>query len=166
MKKLFTLTFALAINFSFAQKPIGEKDAITKSHIDFTKEYLIFSINGMIEIDGHTFKNDTLKCAIVFQAGLTGVTIADTCRKTEYNYHKCQLANCKIIHLTKVESNTYRTPIGNLRFPCCADQLNYVITPGFLGNPGLGTTPAVLINPETENWLSPTNNSKISIVPN
>ena len=83
----------------FSQQKMTEKQAIEKSHIDFTKQYLFFTIHGLIEIDGHIFKNDTCKCPIIFQATIDGITIMDTCTKTKYIHRKCNKKGCPIIHL-------------------------------------------------------------------
>jgi hypothetical protein len=90
-----------------AQK-MSEKQAIEKSHIDFTKQYLFFTIHGLIEIDGHIFKNDTCKCPIIFQATIDDITIIDTCTKTKYTHRVCKIKGCPIIHL-EVESG-YTAP--------------------------------------------------------
>ena len=109
MKPLFILL--LWIGIATAQ-PLTEKQSIDKSHIDFTTQYLYFVIHGQIEVDGHTFYNDTCKSPIIFQATIDGVTIIDTLTKQTYTHRKCGIAGCKIIHLTPVIATTpiYKSP--------------------------------------------------------
>jgi len=80
-------------------KPITEQQAVQKSHIDFTKEYLYFTISGKIEIDGHTFLNDTCKQPVIYQANLDCVKIIKG--EKEYEHRVCDIKNCEIIHLSK-----------------------------------------------------------------
>lgn len=94
---------------SFGQKTMNEQRVMKENHIDFTKEYIFFTIHGLIEIDGHTFKNDTCKCQIQFQANLDGIAIIDTCSKIKYEHRACGIKNCKIIHL-KPEAKFEITP--------------------------------------------------------
>jgi hypothetical protein len=95
---LYTLLCILP-SITFSQKAMNEQRAMKESHIDFTKEYIFFTIHGLIEIDGHIFKNDTCKSPIQFQATLDGIMIIDTISKTEYVHRVCNHKNCNIIHL-------------------------------------------------------------------
>ena len=52
---------------------------------------------GMFEIDGHLFNNKTAKDPIFFKANLDGIKIYDS--KKEYQKRKCNVDNCKTIHL-------------------------------------------------------------------
>jgi hypothetical protein len=99
------LCAALFSQTVFSQKTMNEQRAIKERHIDFTKEYIFFTIHGLIEIDGHTFKNDTSKCPIRFQANLDGISIIDTCAKVKFKHRICRHTNCKIIHLEKQEES-------------------------------------------------------------
>lgn len=54
-------------------------------------------IKGIIEIDGHSFDNNKSKDPIIFKATLDGVKIYDS--KKEYQKRKCNIDNCKTIHL-------------------------------------------------------------------
>ena len=85
--------------YSFSQKPLDEQDVINKSHIDFKKESILFTLSGLIEIDGHTFKNDTCKCPIIYTADLSGVEIKDKCNERKYRVKYCAKINCPVIHL-------------------------------------------------------------------
>lgn len=97
---LYAVLCAVSLS-SFGQKPMNEQRTMKESHIDFTKEYIFFTIHGSIEIDGHTFKNDTCKCPIQFQANLEGIAIIDTCAKVKYKHRICSHKNCNIIHLER-----------------------------------------------------------------
>jgi len=100
MKLFAVLLFILSFSAG-AQTPMNEKDAIEKSHIDFSKQYLFFVIHGIIEIDGHQFKNDTCKSPIIYKATLDEISIQDTLNKVEYSHRNCNISGCKIIHLNK-----------------------------------------------------------------
>jgi hypothetical protein len=105
MKKIIFIILMLSIcSFVYSQGKMNEQRTMKESHIDFTKEYIFFIIHGLIEIDGHIFKNDTCKCPIIFKANLDGVTIIDTCLKQTYTHRICAHKNCRIIHLIKKES--------------------------------------------------------------
>ena len=54
-------------------------------------------IKGTIEIDGHVFYNKYAKDPIFFKANLDGIKIYDS--KKEYQKRKCNVDNCKTIHL-------------------------------------------------------------------
>jgi hypothetical protein len=88
---------------AYSQKTMSEERAMKESHIDFSKEYIFFTIHGLIEIDGHIFKNDTCKCPIQFQANLDGIAIIDTCAKVKFKHRVCSHKNCNIVHLEKQE---------------------------------------------------------------
>ena len=94
-----------------AQQRMTEKQVMKESHIDFSRQYIYFTLHGLIEIDGHIFKNDTCKCPIIYQATLDGITIIDTCIKVKYVHRKCNVKGCKIIHLIKEEGpeDTYKS---------------------------------------------------------
>lgn len=102
MKKIFSILLIAISAVAYSQNKISEKDAIKKEYIDFDKEVLFFKLHGMIEIGAHTFKNDSCKCPILFFANLEGVIIQDTCSKAKYTHRKCNIKNCKIIHLSQV----------------------------------------------------------------
>jgi hypothetical protein len=99
MKQLFLLIF-LSFALCFSQ-PLNERQTINKTHIDFITQYIYFVIHGLIEIDGHTFYNDTCKSPIIFQATLDGVTVIDTLTKQTYTHRKCDKVGCSVIHLSK-----------------------------------------------------------------
>lgn len=105
MKAKLLIFLLLLGSICQAQQKMTEKQVMKESHIDFTKQYIFFTLHGLIEIDGHTFKNDTCKCPIIYKATLDGVTIIDTCKKVEYTHRKCNEKGCKIIHLIKSESD-------------------------------------------------------------
>ena len=118
MRTLLTiLVLTISVNLC-GQIKMKEQRAMKESHIDFTKEYIYFTIHGLIEIDGHIFKNDTCKCPIQFQANLEGITIIDTCLNMKYEYRKCEKVNCPIVHLVKKEppQNNLIIPGWNYKF--------------------------------------------------
>lgn len=82
-----------------SQYRMTEREAIQKSHIDFSREYLYFVLHGEIEIDGHTFTNDTSSHPIIYWANLDGVTIIDTLTRTQYTHRTCGVKGCQVIHL-------------------------------------------------------------------
>lgn len=101
---LVTIAFAIAIGLIFTASASGqgrmsEREAIQKSHVDFSREYLYFVIHGQIEIDGHTFVNDTCRHPIIFMATLDGVTIVDTLSKVQYTHRVCTAPGCRVVHL-------------------------------------------------------------------
>ncbi len=91
----------------FAQNKMNEQDAINKSHIDFTKQYLYFIVHGRVEIDGHTFLNDTCNKPIIFKATIDGVELTDS--TNTYTHRKCSHPNCDIIHL-EIKTNYLPSP--------------------------------------------------------
>jgi len=97
---LISILFCVSV-ITQAQQRMTEKQVMKESHIDFSRQYIYFTLHGLIEIDGHIFKNDTCKCPIIYQATLDGITIIDTCIKVKYVHRKCNVKHCKIIHLTK-----------------------------------------------------------------
>jgi len=110
---------------SFGQKTMNEQRTMKENHIDFTKEYIFFTIYGLIEIDGHEFKNDTCKIPIQFQANLDGISIVDTLNKVEYDHRKCGKANCNIIHLIKKEMKLTSPIYPNWRYFNGSNLLNH-----------------------------------------
>lgn len=97
MNKIFLLI--LIPFYCFSQKPLDEQEVINKSHIDFNKEHILFTLSGHIEIDGHTFKNDTCKCPIVYESDLSSVQLKNKCTLQQYEARTCDKFGCKIIHL-------------------------------------------------------------------
>ena len=115
MKTSF-LTLILLIGFiglsaQEKKQKLTEKQVIEKSHIDFTKECIAFTIHGFVEIDGHTFLNDTCSHPIIYMADLEGVLLRDTIQKISYVPRKCEKPGCNVLHLEKkismVTLNTY-----------------------------------------------------------
>lgn len=100
----YSVLLVLLSSNLFGQGKINEQEAMKKSHIDFKKEYVSFNINGFIEIDGHTFINDTCKCPIQFHANLDGITIIDICSNVIYKHRICANKSCNIIHLQVEEA--------------------------------------------------------------
>jgi len=101
MKKITVLFVILFVSISvFSQKRMNEKRVMKEKHINFTEEIIYFNLSGLIEIDGHTFLNDTCKCPIIYYANLDGVTIIDTCTNIKYDHRICGKPGCTIIHLT------------------------------------------------------------------
>jgi len=81
---------------------INEKQAIEKDHIEFKKEYIYFKIYGLIEIEGHAFKNDTCQHPLFFKADLDGIDLFDDLGN-KYKHRKCNIKECELIHLTKMD---------------------------------------------------------------
>ncbi|MFI5404898.1 MAG: hypothetical protein ACHQ1D_00145 [Nitrososphaerales archaeon] len=101
MKKtlaIFSLLIISSVSFS-QKKLLTEREVIQLSHLDFSKEVILFTLSGMLEIDGHVFKNDTCKCPIMYFADLCSVSIRDTCNGILYEKRKCNTKDCKILHL-------------------------------------------------------------------
>ena len=116
MKTNLLLILLICFAFQgFAQTKVNEKQALRKSHIDFTKEYLWFYMSGTIEIDGHIIKD-----TIIYTANLEGITIKDL-KGIEYVCRKCSKKGCHIIHLVKKESDII---IGNDRLFFNSHQYN------------------------------------------
>lgn len=67
----------------------------------FEPIYYESNLSGcLIEIDGHTFLNDTCDCPIIYKATLDKITITD-CNGKEYDHRICGEKGCEIIHLEK-----------------------------------------------------------------
>ena len=106
MKAQATILLILLSVATFGQNKVSEKQAIQKSHLDFTKEYLWFEMSGQIEIDGHIYKNDT--CPIIYEANLDEVRIYSKCDPDQlYEHRTCSVKGCNIIHLIKKERVTW-----------------------------------------------------------
>ena len=95
----YLIAVLLTVSVVFGQNKVGEQDAIKRSHIDLKKEYVYFSINGWVEVDGHTFCNDTTSNPFIFQADLDGVKLY---RKNEpqtlYTRRNCSHKDCNVLH--------------------------------------------------------------------
>jgi len=107
------IAILLSTCFCFGQ--VNEQRAIKETHIDFNKESVYFVIHGMVEVDGHTFYNDTSSNPFVFLANLDGIKIF---RKNElnetYNHRICKVKGCRIIHLVLASlQNMYVAPDDN-----------------------------------------------------
>lgn len=112
MKKLNLILVCMLLIFygAFGQEKLNEKQVIKKSHIDFSKEVIYFELSGLIEIDGHTFKNDTCKSPIIYTSNLEGISIFDKITNQKYIHRKCDVEGCIIIHLVKEQIlNDYLT---------------------------------------------------------
>ena len=83
------------------QTRLNEKQVMKKKHIDFSKEVIYFELSGKIEIDGHTFINDTCKSPIIYTSNLEGISIFDKDTKVKYTVRKCERKGCKTTHLIK-----------------------------------------------------------------
>lgn len=96
MKIIYLLITSLLIFISsFGQ--------MKETHINFKKEGIQFILSGLIEIDGHTFLNDTCVNPIKYKATLKGVEIFDRVKK--YVVRMCSHENCNIIHLSEINDN-------------------------------------------------------------
>jgi hypothetical protein len=135
MKRIIVVLFGVVITtlLCFGQQRLNERQVIDKSHIDFSTQIIYFVVHGQIEIDGHTFYNDTCKSPIIFQANLDNISIVDTLTKVFYNHRHCdrEKYGCKIIHLSPKNENILTVPswrywnnnielgVGSgLTFPC------------------------------------------------
>jgi len=129
MKKLIIILMVLIPLFGIGQK-VNEKRAMNERRLDLTKEYLFFDIAGMIEINGHIFKNDTCKSPIIFKADLDGVSIIDTLQNIKYTHRKCDKKGCNIIHLVKIEelNESHFYPIWNQKIPNLKWNINDTLT--------------------------------------
>ena len=109
----------------FSQSKMNEKRVMNEKHIDFTKEYIYFEVSGLIEIDGHTFLNDTCKCPIIYKANIKGITIFNKCNNVKYEYRKCSKKGCNIIHLIEIENikieNMYQWDNRYFNYIPCSD---------------------------------------------
>jgi hypothetical protein len=61
-------------------------------------------IKGLIETDGHLFKNDTCKSPIMYYANYDKVLIRCDDTNTEYTHRECKIKGCKILHLEEVSN--------------------------------------------------------------
>jgi hypothetical protein len=86
-------------------------DSVNSLYLNIAKEfvhsngvyepiYFQCELQGLIEIDGHTFLNDTCDCPIIYKATLDKITISD-CNGKEYTHRICGKEGCEIIHLVK-----------------------------------------------------------------
>lgn len=82
------------------------------SNVVYDPVYFQCELQGLIEIDGHTFLNDTCDCPIIYKATLDKITISD-CNGKEYTHRICGEKDCQIIHLVEkisTEFNPYNLP--------------------------------------------------------
>ena len=132
---LYIILTCVITSGAMAQPKLTEKQVLKNKHIDFSKEIIYFELSGLIEIDGHTFLNDTCKFPIIYTANLDGISIFNKSTKQKYNVRKCESEGCKIIHLVKVTnlqdyitfSNWQGIQLYNLNdqiSPCDIDSLN------------------------------------------
>lgn len=107
MKKLlYTLVLATIFSASaIGQTKLNERQIINKKHIDFSKEVIYFELSGKIEIDGHTFVNDTCKSPIIYTSNLERISIFNKDTKEKYTVRKCERIDCNVIHLVKEKEN-------------------------------------------------------------
>jgi hypothetical protein len=116
MKTIFIIISLLIAVSGFPQQKMNEKQAIKESHIDFTTQYIFFTIHGLVEIDGHTFLNDTCKNPVIFQATIDGIRIYRKSDSTTDLQHRiCNKKGCKIIHLQEKQLPVLTAPIPNWR---------------------------------------------------
>ena len=100
MRYLYILLF-LIFGGCLSAQTLNEQRTMKESHIDFTKEFVLFTLHGFVEIDGHTMLNDTCKGAILYEANLDNIVLIDTLNKIEYTHRICSVKGCPIIHLVK-----------------------------------------------------------------
>ena len=110
MKKLIFLTlllFTLASSYS-QRRTYGQKQCIKEKSINLKTTQILFVIEGLIEIDGHTFLNDTCENPIIFKSTIEGVEIKKL-RPHEINYthRKCDKSGCNIIHLQEIKESEF-----------------------------------------------------------
>lgn len=99
MKKLFIIAVLIITANLSAQSRFNV--------VDYEKPHVSISIQGKIEIDGHTFDNEKSKDPVIFEADLNGIKIYNS--KTEYKKRKCDNEKCKVIHL---QNKSYLTNIS------------------------------------------------------
>ena len=111
MRYLYILLF-LIFGGCLSAQTLNEQRTMKESHIDFTKEFVLFTLHGFVEIDGHTMLNDTCKGAILYEANLDNIVLIDTLNKIEYTHRICSVKGCPIIHLVKKEAPVVKsTPV-------------------------------------------------------
>lgn len=66
---------------------------------------LTYYISGLIEIDNHTFLNDTIKNSIKVELSVLGIRIHDS--NTEYKSVPCSRINCDILHLRETNNSHF-----------------------------------------------------------
>lgn len=105
MKKLFIIA-VLIITANLSAQTLIQDSHYIKNGIDVRENYkpilVDMRLKGFVEIDGHLFNNNTSKDPVNFKADLDGIKIYDS--KKEYQKRKCNIENCKTIHL---EPKTY-----------------------------------------------------------
>lgn len=114
MKTLITLLLTAITITGTAQ--YGHKECINEKYIDLKTTYIYFEIKGLIEIDGHTFLNDTCEVPLIFTADKEGIFIGRRHEKNglivfleEYAYHDCGKKGCEVLHLKdKYEITIFR----------------------------------------------------------
>jgi hypothetical protein len=74
-------------------------------------------IKGLIEIDGHIFKGDTVKNKVRYELTPSCFTILDN--KNKYQIRKCSKEKCNIIHLEPNPMNS----LSGIRFTPTLGQL-------------------------------------------
>jgi hypothetical protein len=124
MKKIIYLLLIVYSVNSYAQDKMSERRAMKEKHIDFTKEYLWFELSGLMEINGHIFKNDTSSCPIIYTANLDGITIKD-CNGKVYKKRNCNKKGCSIIHLQPKNETVVKFNDFNV-IPWEEDRFNYL----------------------------------------
>lgn len=111
MKTLGAILLLIAVPvIGQTKQPLGEQQTMKESHIDFTSHYITFILHGQIEIDGHSFLNDTCKTPVTYNATLDGVELRRGLTET-FTHRKCGVQGCKIIHLTVRTDLIYTAPI-------------------------------------------------------
>lgn len=101
MKKILLLALFLGTIATFAQTQF--KTEHYDSVFMIKNREVLLSLDGRLEIDGHTFDNKKAKDPIKFKVDLKGITIFNS--KGEYENRDCEDPKCDIIHL--IRKNKY-----------------------------------------------------------
>ena len=123
MKTLFILFALLMVGCTASAQQLSERDAIDKDHIDLTKETVYFTIHGLVEVDGHTFINDTSANPFMFFANVDGIKITRKGLDGEYRHRVCTIKGCPILHLELIQAIQF-TPPTNQWWNIAPIQLN------------------------------------------
>ena len=120
MKSLLTIILLSICSIGFGQT-IEQSGYTFKTKSLIGKKGFEYVLTGLIEVDGHTFQNDTCKHPFKLIVNLKGSKIVRS-RETDIVYYErdCETPNCGIIHLEKNWQLLFRN--------------NTTLTPGFSHN--------------------------------
>ena len=111
---LLLLIIAISINCYSQKRTYGIKECKKEDKINLINTQILLKISGLIEIDGHTFLNDTCADPVMFKADINGISIHRLKTRVKYTYNKCNKSGCDIIHLE--EKLKYNSSNDNFYF--------------------------------------------------